>query len=120
MLLGTDIVDIERMRLSLENDRFLLRIFTKEERRYLEEKKDPVSSAAGMFAAKEAFAKAVGTGFRGFMPGDVGVVHAENGRPYFVLSNGAAAAAKGHHFTVSISHSDTAAVAVVLGEEEKK
>ena len=73
MRLGTDIIEIERIRKSIARTHFVRRIFTDAERAYLAKKKDPAPSAAGMFAAKEAFAKAVGTGFRGFSPGDVSV-----------------------------------------------
>lgn len=118
MRLGTDIIEIERIRKSIARTHFVRRIFTDAERAYLAKKKDPAPSAAGMFAAKEAFAKAVGTGFRGFSPGDVSVEHTDAGAPFYRLYGGAAAAAKGWRFTLSISHCKQYAVACAAAEKE--
>ena len=63
---GVDIVEVERIRQAMENPRFLREFFSQEEREYFAGKFYPEQSAAGAYAAKEAFAKAVGTGILGF------------------------------------------------------
>lgn len=118
MLLGTDIIEIDRIRNSVANAQFLSHVFSESERSYLASKTDPAPSAAGMFAAKEAFAKAVGTGFRGFGPADISVEHTPAGAPFYRLQGGAKKAAEGWRFTLSISHCRTFAVACAAAEKE--
>ena len=64
--IGTDIINIKRIEKSLrkEGSKFKDKIFTKKEMLYCESKKKPSSYYAKRFAAKEAFVKALGTGFR--------------------------------------------------------
>ena len=64
--LGTDIVNIKRMKKSIKNhgSKFKKRIFSKNEINYCEKKIDPFSFYAKRYAAKEAFSKALGTGIR--------------------------------------------------------
>ncbi len=108
--IGTDIADIKRF-YDMENlEAFSRRIFTKREREYFATLKNPIESIAGSFAAKEAFAKYLGSGFRGFGFLDVEVMHDGFGKPYIYFEGEPVDA------DVSISHSDTSAVAVVCGE----
>jgi len=93
--LGSDLVDIRRIEDSLERfgDRFLTRIFTPEERAALADRQGKVlvSAYAKRFAAKEACAKALGTGFAlGVSWQDIQVRNDANGMPLLVLSGGAA------------------------------
>lgn len=93
--LGTDMVDIRRIEKTLarHDQRFLERIYTEEERRRAERR--PVlriGTYAKRFAAKEACAKALGTGFRaGVYWRDMGVVNLPSGKPTMKLTGGAAA-----------------------------
>lgn len=93
--LGSDLCNIERISRSLERfgDRFEARVFTDVER--AKAAKRPFTKAgtyAKRFAAKEAFSKAVGTGFkRGVFMKDIGVVNAPSGAPTLALSGGAKA-----------------------------
>ena len=90
--LGSDIIDIRRIELTLERfgERFLDRIFTETERRKSEGRAGRVASYAKRFAAKEACAKALGTGFRhGVYWRDLGVVNAPSGKPAMALTGGA-------------------------------
>lgn len=92
--LGIDLCSIDRIRRVLEKgDGFLHRYFTPEEQAYIARRgKAGAESAAAMFAAKEAFLKAVGTGIGGGIPlTDVSVTHGENGQPGYVLGEAAAA-----------------------------
>ena len=91
--LGSDLADIRRIEATLERfgDRFKQRIFTDIERARSERKSDMAASYAKRFAAKEACAKALGTGLRGgVFWRDMGVVNARSGRPTLALTGGAA------------------------------
>jgi len=93
--LGSDLCNIERIQNSLDRfgDRFVARVFTEIERAKAE--KRPFTRAgtyAKRFAAKEAFSKAVGTGFRrGVFMKDIGVVNLPSGAPTLALTGGALA-----------------------------
>ena len=93
--LGSDLCNIERIQASLDRfgDRFLNRVFTATERAKAASR--PFTAAgtlAKRFAAKEAFSKAVGTGFkRGVYMKDIGVANAASGAPALVLTGGAKA-----------------------------
>ena len=92
--IGSDLADIRRIAESLERfgDRFTQRIFTDVERTRSERKGDPAASYAKRFAAKEACAKALGTGIRrGVFWRDMGVVNLASGQPTMALTNGAMA-----------------------------
>jgi holo-[acyl-carrier protein] synthase len=93
--IGSDLCSIERIQASLERfgERFELRVFTEVER--TKAAKRPFTKAgtlAKRFAAKEAFSKAVGTGFKaGVFMKDIGVVNLRSGAPTLALTGGAAA-----------------------------
>jgi holo-[acyl-carrier protein] synthase len=92
--LGNDVVDIRRIEKTLERfgDRFVGRVFTETERLKSDGRRQRASSYARRFAAKEACAKALGTGLRaGVYWRDMGVVNLESGRPTIALTGGAAA-----------------------------
>lgn len=117
--LGTDIVEISRIAHSMEKKRFLQDYFGKEERVMLQERGCPVESVAANFAAKEAFAKSLGTGVRGFLMREVQVLRGPLGEVMLQLDGKAAAqaAARGMtHFQVSVSHCREYAVATVIAE----
>jgi holo-[acyl-carrier protein] synthase len=91
--IGSDLCNIERIQSSLDRfgERFIARVFTEIERAKAERR--PFTRAATYakrFAAKEAFSKAVGTGFRnGVFMRDIGVVNARSGAPTLSLTGGA-------------------------------
>jgi len=93
--LGSDLCNIDRIQASLDRfgERFLARVFTDVERGKAERR--PFTRAgtyAKRFAAKEAFSKAVGTGFnRGVFMRDIGVVNMASGAPTLALTGGAKA-----------------------------
>jgi len=91
--LGNDIIDIRRIEATLDRygERFLNRIFTDVEQQKSERRRLRAASYAKRFAAKEACAKALGTGFRdGVFWRDMGVVNLPTGRPTMKLTGGAA------------------------------
>ncbi len=91
--IGSDLCNIERIQKSLDRfgERFITRVFTDAERARAE--KRPFTRAgtyAKRFAAKEAFSKAVGTGFKqGVFMKDIGVVNKRSGQPTIALTGGA-------------------------------
>jgi holo-[acyl-carrier protein] synthase len=90
--LGNDIIDIRRVERTIERygDRFLSRVFTDIERKKSDGRAMRAASYAKRFAAKEACAKALGTGFRhGVFWRDMGVVNLPSGRPTLELTGGA-------------------------------
>ena len=92
--LGSDLVDIRRIEQAIARfgDRFLDRIFTETERRRCDRRAAPAASYARRFAAKEAAAKALGTGFRqGVFWRDLGVVNLPSGQPSIRFTGGALA-----------------------------
>jgi holo-[acyl-carrier protein] synthase len=91
--IGSDLIDINRIARSLERfgDRFTGRIFTEIEKAKSDRRKERAASYAKRFAAKEACAKALGTGMaRGVFWRDMGVVNLPGGKPTMHLTNGAA------------------------------
>ena len=95
LAIGSDLCNIERIQASLDRfgERFERRVFTEVER--AKAARRPFTKAgtyAKRFAAKEAFSKAVGTGFKaGVFMKDIGVVNAPSGAPALALTGGAAA-----------------------------
>ena len=92
--LGSDLIDIRRIERTLNRfgDRFTARIFTDVERAKSEARNTRVESYAKRFAAKEACAKALGTGYRkGVFWRDMGVINLSGGKPTMALTGGAAA-----------------------------
>ncbi len=94
--IGSDLADIRRIEATLERfgDRFVQRVYTPVERARAERKADRIGTYAKRFAAKEACAKALGTGVprRGVHWRDMGVVNQASGRPTMALTGGAQAA----------------------------
>lgn len=113
---GVDVVRIDRIAKSIQNPRFLERVFSAEEIEVFARKSMPVQSIAAAFSAKEAFSKALGTGVRGFSLPEVEILHDALGKPYFRLRGRAAARAaeKGLAFSLSLSHTDEIAAAFVV------
>lgn len=114
--LGTDIIEIERIRQSCEKTYFMTGVYTEQERRLAGER---ISFLAGNFAAKEAVSKALATGFRGFAPKDIEVLRDDFGAPYVKLYGYAAeifAEKKALHMHISISHCKSYASAVAVLE----
>ena len=90
--IGSDITDLRRIAKVLDRhgERFIDRIFTPIERAKAEKRRNRVETYAKRFAAKEACAKALGTGFRaGVWWRDMGVVNLPSGRPTLELTGGA-------------------------------
>ena len=116
---GIDLCEISRMEKLIQDDHFLVRFFSSEERTYIQAKgKAATQSMAGIFAAKEALTKALGVGIAADIR-DISVLHDANGAPYYSLSGDYARFAEERHITsffLSITHEGNMAAAVCVAE----
>ena len=115
--LGVDLMDVERIKRALErHPRFLARVYSPVEQAAIAQR--GAETAAGYFAAKEAVAKALGTGFaQGIMPEQIEVTHADNGQPGARLTGAAQARLEqmgGGRILLSLSHEGDTAIAFAL------
>lgn len=120
---GIDVVDVVRMERTLHRrwaDRFVARVFSREEIEVCRNSPAPVESFAARFAAKEAVAKALGTGFsRGITPAGIQVRGGERTRPAIALGRAALEVAESMNagrIHVSLTHTPTTASAFVVIE----
>ena len=129
--IGSDIIDIRRIEQTIarHGDRFLDRIFTEVERAKAERRKNRIDTYAKRFAAKEACAKALGTGLRaGVFWRDMGVVNLPSGRPTMQLTGGAlerlrAITPAGYQARIDVTITDeypTAQAFVIISAEPAK
>lgn len=112
--IGTDIVDIKRMKEAVQKEAFLKRVFTEKE---ISRSGKKPETYAGIFAAKEAFVKAVGVGFK-IDPRNVEVLKNDKGKPYFEFFGSAKDFVESKKAAVhlSISHEKDYAVSFVIIE----
>jgi holo-[acyl-carrier protein] synthase len=120
--IGSDITDVRRIEkvIARHGERFIARIFTDKERARAERKKNRVETYAKRFAAKEACAKALGTGMRGGVWWrEIGVVNLPSGRPTIQLTGGAlrrleAMTPRGYEPQIDLTISDEGPMAQAL------
>jgi holo-[acyl-carrier protein] synthase len=121
--LGTDLIEIERIRATMDRfgEQFLQRVFTAGEIAYCRRKRDAAESFAARFAAKEAGAKALGTGIsRGVSWKEIEVTREMGQRPMLHFNGRAGEVAKAmgvRRVQLTLSHSRTVAIAVALVED---
>lgn len=117
MEIGVDIVEIKRIERACKRTRFLERFFTERELLNIRQKKNPYPHIAGKYAAKEAIAKSLGTGFRNFRWHHIEILNDPLGKPKAILSGKALDIfrAKGlDKLQITISHSREYAVAFAV------
>ena len=116
---GIDIEEIGRIEEIVKRwgTQFLNRIFTKQEQQYCEAKPCPAQHYAARFAAKEAFSKAIGTGWgEGFTWRDVEITNDDAGKPCIAVYNTLESTLEGAEVHVSISHSRSFVTSIVIIE----
>ena len=129
--IGSDLIDIRRIEQTItrHGDRFIDRIFTDIERAKAERRANRIDTYAKRFAAKEACAKALGTGLRaGVFWRDMGVVNLPSGRPTMKLTGGALERLKaitpaGHEARIDLTITDEYPIAqafVIISAELSK
>lgn len=119
---GIDVIEVERIKKNIENKTFIKKMYTKNELEYLEIRKFNSQTAAGIFAAKEAVSKSLGTGFSTFGPLDIEILKDEMGKPIVILLNNALKIAKENKITnlqLSITHIKDYAIASCIAEGDK-
>lgn len=119
--LGCDLCAISRMEKILSDGRFLNRYFTEDERAYILDHVHSAQTAAGIFAAKEAFLKAIGTGLGGVALIDIEIGHTALGAPEYILNENMRAVLdkiKAQRAFLSISHDGDYAMATAVLEGE--
>ncbi|KNF09186.1 bifunctional NAD(P)H-hydrate repair enzyme Nnr [Gottschalkia purinilytica] len=122
--IGIDIIEVDRVKKAFNRNKdFLKRIFTFSEIEYIQSRNNNINTIAGLFSAKEAVSKALGTGIRDFKWTDIEIYHDELGKPMVDLKDNAKkiAEAKGeYNLVLSISHDKTNAISVAIFEEDKR
>ncbi|HCT64510.1 MAG TPA: holo-ACP synthase [Lachnospiraceae bacterium] len=116
---GTDIIEINRIGEAISKEGFVKKYFTDREIIFFQSRNFKEETIAGSFAAKEAIAKALGTGFSGFGAIDIEIIHDGKGTPYVVLAGNAkvlAMAKQIENISISISHCRDYATAYAVAE----
>jgi holo-[acyl-carrier protein] synthase len=120
--IGTDIIEVERVARAISQEAFKKKVFSEREIAYCESQKKE-ESFAGRFAAKEAFFKALGTGWRdGMGITEIEILNDDLGKPEIHLSGKAKEVFEqkgGTHIHLSISHIKTQAIAFVILENNR-
>tara|TARA_B110000285_G_scaffold50121_1_gene56990 strand:- start:844 stop:1236 length:393 start_codon:yes stop_codon:yes gene_type:complete len=125
--IGVDIVDNSRIDRSLKNNSFIKRVFSKSEILSAKKTKDKKSYYSKRFAAKEAFSKSIGTGFRDNLNfKDISIINNKLGKPSFVITEKIKKIIKKHfktssfNFFLSISDEKKYSIAYVILQKSKK
>lgn len=116
---GIDIIEVQRVNKAAQEPAFLKRVFTRQEQKYFERHNHRADTIAGTFAAKEAVAKALATGFDGVGMQDIEITRDELGAPHVLLQNGALRRMQdigGRSMHISISHIKEFAIAQAILE----
>lgn len=117
--IGTDIVEIARIKRLMKNQHAIDRLLTKKEAELMANRAKPHEFFAGRFAAKEAVSKAFGVGISKCPPNEVEVLNDDLGAPYVVLYDNAKKLQESKNATkifISITHEKEYAVAMVVLE----
>lgn len=116
--IGNDIIEIERIEKAISKESFKNKVYTQRELENIEKRGDRVETYAGIFSAKEAISKAIGTGVREFSLTDLEILNDDLGKPYVVVSERLDKIIKSkkenYQIEISISHSKKYATAVAV------
>ena len=116
--IGNDIIEIERIEKAISRESFKNKVYTQRELENIEKRGDRVETYAGIFSAKEAISKAIGTGVREFSLTDLEILNDDLGKPYVVVSERLDKIIKSkkenYQIEISISHSKKYAIAMVI------
>ena len=116
--IGNDIIEIERLEKAISKEGFKHKVYTQKELENIEKRGDRVETYAGIFSAKEAISKAIGTGVREFSLTDLEILNDDLGKPYVAVSEKLDKIIKDkkedYQIEISISHSKKYATAVAI------
>ena len=116
--IGNDIIEIERIEKAISKEGFKNKIYTQRELENIEKRGNRTETYAGIFSAKEAISKAIGTGVREFSLTDLEILNDDLGKPYVVVSEKLNKILKNkkedYQIEISISHSKKYATAMAI------
>ena len=116
--IGNDIIEIERIEKAILKEGFKNKVYTERERENILKRGNRVETYAGIFSAKEAISKAIGTGVRNFALTDLEILNDELNKPYVIISERLDKILKSKSenckIEISISHSKLYATAVAI------
>ena len=116
--IGNDIIEIERVEKAILKEGFKNKVYTQKELENIEKRGDRVETYAGIFSAKEAISKAIGTGVREFSLTNLEILNDDLGKPYVVVSEKLDKILKNkkedYQIEISISHSRKYATAMAI------
>ena len=116
--IGNDIIEIERIEKAISKEGFKNKIYTQRELKNIEKRGNRTETYAGIFSAKEAISKAIGTGVREFSLTDLEILNDDLGKPYVVVSEKLDKILRNkkedYQIEISISHSKKYAIAMAI------
>ncbi|ALQ42783.1 MULTISPECIES: holo-ACP synthase [Fusobacterium] len=116
--IGNDIIEIERVEKAILKEGFKNKVYTQKELENIEKRGNRTETYAGIFSAKEAISKAIGTGVREFSLIDLEILNNDLGKPYVVVSEKLDKILKNkkedYQIEISISHSRKYATAMAI------
>ena len=116
--IGNDIIEIERIEKAISKEGFKNKIYSQRELENIEKRGNRTETYAGIFSAKEAISKAIGTGVREFSLADLEILNNDLGKPYVVVSEKLDKILKNkkedYQIEISISHSKKYATAMAI------
>ena len=116
--IGNDIIEIERVEKAILKEGFKNKVYTQKELENIEKRGNRTETYAGIFSAKEAISKAIGTGVREFSLIDLEILNDDLGKPYVVVSEKLDKILKNkkedYQIEISISHSKKYAIAMAI------
>ena len=116
--IGNDIIEIERIEKAISKEGFKDKIYTQRELENIKKRGNRAETYAGVFSAKEAISKAIGTGVREFSLTDLEILNDDLGKPYVVVSERLDKIIKSkkenYQIEISISHSKKYATAMAV------
>ena len=116
--IGNDIIEIERIEKAISKEGFKDKIYTQRELENIKKRGNRAENYAGVFSAKEAISKAIGTGVREFSLTDLEILNDDLGKPYVAVSEKLDKIIKSkkedYQIEISISHSKKYAIAMAI------
>ena len=116
--IGNDIIEIERIEKAISKEGFKNKIYSQRELENIEKRGNRTETYAGIFSAKEAISKAIGTGVREFSLTDLEILNDDLGKPYVVVSEKLDKILKtkkeDYQIEISISHYKKYAIAMAI------
>ena len=114
--IGNDIIEIERVEKAISKEGFIAKVYTQREIENIVKRGNRTETYAGVFSAKEAISKAIGTGVREFALTDLEILNDDLGKPYVIVSDklNKIIQRKKENYQIAISHSKKYATATAI------